>query len=71
LRKVKLLDTLKDAGNDAFKAGRLQEAIDKYGEVLEIDKENESIQATLLSNRATAYLKVPFPLFGRQLCEDG
>lgn len=58
LRKVKLLDTLKDAGNDAFKNGRLQEAIDKYTEGIEVDLENDNMRATFLSNRATAQLKV-------------
>ncbi|KAI5479814.1 DnaJ family protein [Pseudohyphozyma bogoriensis] len=61
LRKVKLLDSLKDAGNDAFKNNRLQEAIDKYTEGLEVDPENDSYRSTLLSNRATAYQKLKEP----------
>jgi DnaJ family protein C protein 7 len=55
---VKLIDSLKDAGNEAFKSSKLQEAIDKYTEAIEVDPENESIRAILLSNRATAYLRV-------------
>ncbi|KAK4698598.1 hypothetical protein P7C70_g7674, partial [Phenoliferia sp. Uapishka_3] len=57
LRKVKLLDSTKDAGNEAFKASKFSEAIEKYTECIEIDDENESFKATVLSNRATAYLK--------------
>jgi len=58
LKKVKLLDSLKDAGNDAFKRQAWQDAIDKYSEGLDVDAENESYRSTLLNNRATAYLKL-------------
>lgn len=39
----------------------MQEAVDKYTEGLAVDPENDSIAATLLSNRATAYFKVITP----------
>ena len=61
LRKVKLLDATKDAGNEAFKANKFTEAIEKYTECMAIDPENETFQATVLSNRATAFLKVRSP----------
>lgn len=61
LRKVKLLDSLKEAGNEAFKANKFTEAIDKYSEALVVDPENESFNATVLSNRAAAFLKVSIP----------
>ncbi|KAJ7065365.1 hypothetical protein C8F01DRAFT_1125375 [Mycena amicta] len=63
-KRVKDVERLKDEGNTAFKAGRLQEAVDKYGEALERVGEAEEdgkggqIRATLLSNRATALLKL-------------
>ncbi|SCZ93931.1 BZ3500_MvSof-1268-A1-R1_Chr6-3g08998 [Microbotryum saponariae] len=58
LRQVKLVDSLKDAGNEAFKSNRLDEAIAKYSEALVVDPENDVLRATLLSNRATAQLKL-------------
>ncbi|KDE07038.1 hypothetical protein MVLG_02616 [Microbotryum lychnidis-dioicae p1A1 Lamole] len=58
LRQVKLVDSLKDAGNEAFKMNRLDRAIAKYSEALAVDPENDVLRATLLSNRATAQLKL-------------
>ncbi|KAK4055964.1 hypothetical protein OIO90_002957 [Microbotryomycetes sp. JL221] len=58
LKKIRLLDSTKDSGNEAFKAGRLDDAVAKYTEALAIDEDNDAINATLLSNRATAYLKL-------------
>ncbi|KAF7967739.1 hypothetical protein HWV62_33262 [Athelia sp. TMB] len=63
-RRAKEAERLKDAGNAAFKGGRLEEAVALYGECLEQigDKEEEAkggaIRATLLSNRATTLLKM-------------
>ncbi|KAF7289095.1 hypothetical protein HMN09_01357700 [Mycena chlorophos] len=63
-KRVKDVERLKDEGNVAFKAGRLPEAVDKYGEALErvgvAEEESKGgqIRATLLSNRATALLKL-------------
>lgn len=58
LKKVRQLDALKDAGNDAFKAGQQDEAIGKYTEALELAEDNDTLRATLFSNRASARLKV-------------
>lgn len=58
LKKVRRLDSLKDAGNDAFKAGRLDEAVEKYSEALTAAEDNDTLRATLLSNRASAHLRV-------------
>ena len=64
LRRARDVERVKEEGNNAFKSGRTQEAIDKYTETLDIIGENEEegsggpLRATLLSNRATAYLKV-------------
>jgi len=58
------VERLKEEGNTAFKAGKLNEAVDKYTEAL--DRVGEAaeeggggqIRATLLSNRATTLLKL-------------
>ncbi|KAK7031447.1 hypothetical protein R3P38DRAFT_3393378 [Favolaschia claudopus] len=63
-KRVKDVERLKDEGNAAFKLSRLDEAIEKYGEALErvgeLEEEGRGgqIRATLLSNRATALLKL-------------
>lgn len=58
VRRIRHLDALKDAGNDAFKKSDWDTAIAKYTEALEaVDVENDQLRATLLSNRATAHLK--------------
>ncbi|KAJ7355631.1 protein prenylyltransferase [Mycena albidolilacea] len=63
-KRVKDVERLKEEGNAAFKTARFEEAIGKYGEALERvgDAEEEGrggqIRATLLSNRATALLKL-------------
>lgn len=63
-KRVKDVERLKEEGNVAFKAGRLEEAIDKYAETLqrigEAEEESKGgqIRATLLSNRATTLLKL-------------
>lgn len=58
LKKARAFDTLKEAGNDLFKRGQWQEAVDKYTECLDtLEPEQEALRVTLLSNRATAYLK--------------
>ncbi|KAJ7089731.1 hypothetical protein B0H15DRAFT_269331 [Mycena belliarum] len=63
-KRVKDVERLKEEGNVAFKSGRLDEAIDKYGEALErigeVEEEAKGgqIRATLLSNRATSLLKL-------------
>ncbi|KAK2467691.1 hypothetical protein APHAL10511_000285 [Amanita phalloides] len=63
-RRVKDVERLKEEGNTAFKAGILQEALDKYTEALnrvgEASEEGGGgqIRATLLSNRATTLLKL-------------
>lgn len=63
-RRAKETEAMKDAGNAAFKLGRLEEAVTLYGDCLDLigEKEEEAkggaIRATLLSNRATTLLKV-------------
>lgn len=57
-KKAKSLQKSKTAGNDAFKAGKYQEAHDLYTEALTIDPENKHINAALYFNRATTSSKV-------------
>jgi DnaJ family protein C protein 7 len=63
MKRIKDVERLKEAGNTFFKGGKLTDAVEKYTEALVIVGEQEeanggSIRATLLSNRATALLKV-------------
>ncbi|KAG0299707.1 hypothetical protein BGZ98_009824 [Dissophora globulifera] len=58
MKKAKNLEATKTAGNDAFKAGKLQEAYDLYTSALAIDPENESTNSKLYSNRATVLAKL-------------
>lgn len=58
LRIVQKLDRMKEEGNVEFKAGRLQPAIQKYSDALEIDPYNKSMNAKLLQNRAQCKIKL-------------
>ncbi|CAD6919411.1 unnamed protein product, partial [Tilletia laevis] len=61
-KRCKKLESTKEAGNTAFKAGNLDEAIERYTETIELAKEDESVRpssflATVHNNRATVYSK--------------
>lgn len=58
LRIVQRLDRMKEEGNADFKAGRLQPAIEKYTNALEIDPSNKSMNSKLLQNRAQCKIKL-------------
>lgn len=58
LRIVQKLDRMKEEGNVEFKAGRLENAITKYTEALEVDPSNRGINAKLLQNRAQCRIKL-------------
>ncbi|CAK7268371.1 hypothetical protein SEPCBS119000_003027 [Sporothrix epigloea] len=58
LRIVQKLDRMKEEGNREYKAGRWQEAIDKYTDALSIDPSNRGINSKLLQNRALCRLKL-------------
>ncbi len=55
LRMVKKLDQMKEEGNQHFKYGRWQQAIDVYNSALEVDPLNKGTNSKLLNNRAMAY----------------
>lgn len=46
------------AGDDSFKSGRYQDAIDAYTACLAVDPSHKSFNAKLYNNRATAYSKL-------------
>ena len=58
LQKAKLLASKKEAGNAAYKAGKLQDALNIYGEALEVDINNRKTNAKLRYNRALVSSKV-------------
>ncbi|GAA5905220.1 hypothetical protein JCM8208_000319 [Rhodotorula glutinis] len=57
LKRIRLVEQLKEQGNTAFKEQRTDEAIQKYSDAMDADPDNETIKAVLLSNRAAAYLR--------------
>lgn len=58
LRMVQRLDKMKEEGNDAYKAGRYQHAVDLYTQALEVDPSNKGTNSKILQNRALCYIKV-------------
>lgn len=61
LRLVQKLDRMKEEGNVAFKANRFRQAVDLYGQALEVDPLNKGTNSKILQNRAAALIKVPTP----------
>lgn len=48
----------KDAGNAAYQGGNTKEAVAQYTVALQADEVPSTDRATLLANRAAAYLKI-------------
>ncbi|XP_050362123.1 dnaJ homolog subfamily C member 7 [Nymphalis io] len=57
-KKAKLLKQKKEEGNEAFKMGRWQQALNLYNEALTIDKNNRKVNAKLYFNKATVCSKL-------------
>ncbi|GBP11843.1 DnaJ homolog subfamily C member 7 [Eumeta japonica] len=57
-KKAKLLKQKKEEGNEAFKMGRWQQALNLYNEALLIDKNNKTVNAKLYFNKATVCSKL-------------
>ncbi|KAI8427685.1 hypothetical protein MSG28_002144 [Choristoneura fumiferana] len=57
-KKAKLLKQKKEEGNEAFKMGRWQQALNLYKEALTIDKHNKAVNAKLYFNIATVRSKL-------------
>ena len=58
LRLVQKLDRMKEEGNAAFKSGKYRQAVDLYGQALEVDPHNKGTNSKILQNRAMASIKV-------------
>jgi DnaJ family protein C protein 7 len=58
LRLVQKLDRMKEEGNQDYKAGRWQSAVDKYTEALEVDPLNKGTNSKILQNRALCLIKL-------------
>lgn len=66
LRMVQKLGKTKEDGNNKFKTGKYQEAVNTYTEALAIDPQNRGTNSKILQNRALCYTKVPrltLPIF--------
>ncbi|XP_026757407.1 dnaJ homolog subfamily C member 7 [Galleria mellonella] len=57
-KRAKLLKQKKEEGNEAFKMGRWQQALNLYNEALNIDKNNRAVNAKLYFNKATVCAKL-------------
>lgn len=58
LRMVQKLNKTKEDGNNKFKTGKYQDAVDTYTQALEIDPSNRGTNSKILQNRALCYTKV-------------
>ncbi|CAK1549792.1 unnamed protein product [Leptosia nina] len=57
-KKAKHLKQKKEEGNEAFKMGRWQQALNLYNEALTIDQNNKKVNAKLYFNKATVCAKL-------------
>jgi len=57
-RLIRKAEELKKKGNDAFKAGQYEQALEFYQNALEIDGRNMGYNARLYANRASAWSKL-------------
>eukprot|EP00274_Cyanoptyche_gloeocystis_P004964 CAMPEP_0196666342 /NCGR_PEP_ID=MMETSP1086-20130531/64443_1 /TAXON_ID=77921 /ORGANISM="Cyanoptyche gloeocystis , Strain SAG4.97" /LENGTH=491 /DNA_ID=CAMNT_0042003521 /DNA_START=40 /DNA_END=1515 /DNA_ORIENTATION=- len=58
LKKVKALESSKNEGNEFFRCGKNQEAIDAYSQGIAVDANVPEFMATLYCNRAAAAMKL-------------
>lgn len=56
-RTIGEMERLKEEGNRHFQAGRSAEAVELYTQALELDPKHKLFNATILANRAAAYMK--------------
>jgi DnaJ family protein C protein 7 len=57
-RKIKEIDERKTAGDEAFKSGDHNAAVEAYAQCIALTKGNRPFSAKLHLNRATAYLRL-------------
>lgn len=67
-KKLRLLKSKKEEGNQAFQSGRLDESIKLYTEALHIDDSNGLTNAKLHYNRCLAFSKVALLHLKHQIC---
>jgi DnaJ family protein C protein 7 len=60
LKRMRLFETRREAGKQAFAKKEWQEAVERYTEALAVDPENEHVQVLFMSNRALALNAVSF-----------
>nr|CCA17920.1 ion channel putative [Albugo laibachii Nc14] len=58
MKKIRKLESSKENANAAFKAGRMNDAIDQYTKCLGIDQQNKAFNAKIYCNRATALSQI-------------
>lgn len=58
LRMVQKLARMKEEGNDFFKRGRYQQAVDVYSEALNVDPANKGTNSKIYYNRALCFSKL-------------
>ncbi|KAI4177111.1 MAG: hypothetical protein LQ343_000593 [Gyalolechia ehrenbergii] len=58
LRLVQKLERMKEEGNKAYKTGKYRQAVEVYGQALEVDSANKGINSKLHQNRALASIKL-------------
>ncbi|KAK6006174.1 hypothetical protein QM012_006584 [Aureobasidium pullulans] len=58
LRMVQKLDRTKEEGNNYFKSGKYEQAVETYTSALEIDPQNRGTNSKILQNRALCYTKL-------------
>eukprot|EP00903_Cladosiphon_okamuranus_P008712 g8346.t1 len=58
IKRFKLMESTKEAGNQAFKANNFQGAVKSWSEALAMDKNNKSFNSKLHCNLAAAYAKM-------------
>ncbi|KAK9452961.1 hypothetical protein V1511DRAFT_463240 [Dipodascopsis uninucleata] len=58
LKRSREIEKKKNDGNDAFKRGNLQAALDLYTGALKVDESNKGTNSKLYSNRATVYMRL-------------
>mmetsp|Transcript_25499 Transcript_25499/g.25746 ORF Transcript_25499/g.25746 Transcript_25499/m.25746 type:complete len:494 (-) Transcript_25499:221-1702(-) len=61
LRKIKEMEEQKEIGNNAFKSGNYQDAINAWTSCVQIDTKNYSYNSKLFCNRANALMKLRRP----------
>ncbi|KAA8913063.1 hypothetical protein TRICI_003292 [Trichomonascus ciferrii] len=69
LKLSKEIEKARTEGNNAFKAGNLQQAKELYTKALELDPNNKGTNSKLFSNRATVNVKLNLPEEALQDCD--